>query len=346
VSAVAAYDEQAFAELCRQELELCAVGPGQSVAILRSGDARADYARAFMTAARQLGATSFELNIPPSGKRDDTIGILTGSALPLSHNRAAVEALKHADMIVDLIFILYEKENQELRDAGARILSCVEPVDALAKLLPTKEMRAQVEAAAELLRSAKVLRFTNKAGSDVTYQLGAYPVIEQYGFTDTPGRWDHWPSGGFLYTGGADDGVDGTVVVDVGDIVFPFNSYVQSPIQFTIRAGFVTDITGGLDAEVLADYMRGFDDPNAYGISHIGWGLERRASWASVATMQAGIGMEARCFYGSVLFSTGPNLEVGGTNETPCHFDIPMRNCSLFLDDVPVVVDGEVVAPR
>ncbi len=343
---MAAYDEQAFAELCRAELELCAVGPGQSVAILRSGEARASYARAFMTAARQLGASCFEMNIPPARDSNDTIGILTGSALPLSGNQAAVDALKHVDMIIDLIFILYARENQVLRDAGARILSCVEPVDALAKLLPTKDMRAQVEAGAELLRSAKTLRFTNKAGTDVTYQLGVYPVIEQYGYTDTPGRWDHWPSGGFLYTGGADDGVDGTVVVDVGDIVFPFNSYVQTPIRLTIESGFVTGISGGLDAEVLADYMRGFGDPNAYGISHIGWGLERRASWASVATMHEGIGMEARCFYGSVLFSTGPNLEVGGSNETPCHFDIPMRNCSLFLDGLPVVVDGDVVAPK
>jgi len=53
-------------------------------------------------------------------------------------------------------------------------------------------------------------------GADVTYQLGAYPVITQYGYTDTPGRWDHWPSG-FLFTGGRDDGVDGKVVIAPGD---------------------------------------------------------------------------------------------------------------------------------
>ena len=52
----------------------------------------------------------------------------------------------------------------------------------------------------------RLMRFTNAAGSDVTYKLGAYPVITQYGYTDTPGRWDHWPSG-FLFSQGKDDGV-------------------------------------------------------------------------------------------------------------------------------------------
>jgi 2,5-dihydroxypyridine 5,6-dioxygenase len=42
-----------------------------------------------------------------------------------------------------------------------------------------------------------------------------------------------------------------------------------------------------------------------------------------------------------VLFSTGPNQELGGHNDTPCHLDIPMRNCSVYLDDEPVLVDGE-----
>ena len=43
------------------------------------------------------------------------------------------------------------------------------------------------------------------------------------------------------------------------------------------------------------------------------------------------------------MFSTGPNSELGGTNDTACHLDIPMRNCSLFLDDEPIVIDGDIV---
>jgi 2,5-dihydroxypyridine 5,6-dioxygenase len=46
-----------------------------------------------------------------------------------------------------------------------------------------------------------------------------------------------------------------------------------------------------------------------------------------------------------VLFSTGPNLELGGTNDTACHMDLPMRQCSLWLDDVLIVDHGDVVHP-
>jgi 2,5-dihydroxypyridine 5,6-dioxygenase len=53
--------------------------------------------------------------------------------------------------------------------------------------------------------------------------------------------------------------------------------------------------------------------------------------------------MEPRSFYGNVLFSTGPNGELGGTNDTACHVDVPMRGCSLFLDDEPIVLNGDVV---
>ena len=70
---------------------------------------------------------------------------------------------------------------------------------------------------------------------------------------------------------------------------------------------------------------------------------DERAKWAALATDDRGHGMELRAFYGNVLFSTGPNQQFGGPNRTQCHLDIPMRNCSLYLDERPIIVDGEVV---
>ena len=46
---------------------------------------------------------------------------------------------------------------------------------------------------------------------------------------------------------------------------------------------------------------------------------------------------------GNVLFSLGPDTEFGGANDTPCHLDLPMKNCSLWLDDELIVSRGEVV---
>ena len=79
----------------------------------------------------------------------------------------------------------------------------------------------------ESLANAKKLQFTNAAGTDVTYELAHKSILTEYGYTATPGRWDHWP-GGFLATLASDGGVNGRVVMDVKDIVYPLKSFLKS----------------------------------------------------------------------------------------------------------------------
>jgi 2,5-dihydroxypyridine 5,6-dioxygenase len=332
-----------FTDLCRGELELCGIGEGSTIAVLSQGNRKVDYVDAFLAAADQLGATGFNVRLPAvDSSLDGEDGIWEVGDTPLKGNRPAIEALKGVDLVVDTIFLLFSPEQMEIQESGTRVLLCIEPIEHIEAMQPNARLRERVEAGAEMLGKAKTLRFTNEAGSDVTYQLGAYPTMTQNGYTDTPGRWDHWPSG-FLFTGGADDGVDGKVVIAPGDIIFPFKSYVQTAIELTIERGKITKIEGGVDADLLREYMASFNDPDAYGISHIGWGMLETAQWSILAHDRRGMGMHGRSFYGNVLFSTGPNGELGGPNETLCHVDVPMRNCTLYLDDEPIVVDGEIV---
>jgi 2,5-dihydroxypyridine 5,6-dioxygenase len=53
--------------------------------------------------------------------------------------------------------------------------------------------------------------------------------------------------------------------------------------------------------------------------------------------------MDARAFAGNFLFSMGPNVEAGGSRTTACHIDIPMRNCTVLLDNRAVVRDGQLL---
>jgi 2,5-dihydroxypyridine 5,6-dioxygenase len=133
-------------------------------------------------------------------------------------------------------------------------------------------------------------------------------------------------------------------VLDRGDILLPQKSYVQEPVQLTIKNGYCTSIDGGVDAELLADYMASFNDPEAYALSHIGWGLQPRARWSTLGLYdrEATIGMDARAYEGNFLCSLGPNNEVGGSRATACHIDIPIRNCTVRLDGVDVVTKGKV----
>ena len=52
-------------------------------------------------------------------------------------------------------------------------------------------------------------------------------------------------------------------------------------------------------------------------------------------------GTEPRAFAGNFLYSCGAN-EVAG-RFTAGHFDLPMRKCSVSLDDIPVVLEGRLL---
>jgi len=335
--------EYEMVTLFKEELELCAVKPGEVVMILTEGDIRADYARAFLQAARALGANAFQIGVANRVVREDKM--LVGRT-PIAGNRAVIDTLKQADMIIDLIGMLFSHEQNEITASGTRVLMVREPFEILRQMFPDKDLRRRIEYGEVLLAKSKHMHITSDAGTDVEYIMGDYPVLTQYGYTDTPGRWDHFATGQVL-SQGCDGKVNGKVVIMPGDLITTFRRYLEQPVTLTIQDGFVTDIAGsGMDAALLKGYMESFDDPRAYAISHIGWGLCQNAKWfhnATTRTRDEEIGVHSLSFYGNVLFSLGPNTELGGTNDTACHMDIPLRNSNLVLDGVQIVKNGDIV---
>ena len=330
-----------FAEV----LTLCGVNSNEKVAVLSEGRLAQEYSTAFIAAAAALGADPLRVNVAATGNAGAEARISELGRSALSTDLAAMESLKGADLVIDLMLLLFSREQIEIQKAGARVLMVVEPFEVLKRLMPKPSMRARVEAAERRMQAAKTLRFTNDAGTDLRYELkvlnGPPPecILTEYGYTDTPGRWDHWPSG-FLASTGTATGVDGTVVMTAGDIVLPWKEFIKTPVEFKISRGKVTDINGEEDARRLRDYIEGFADPRAYAVSHIGWGLNEDALWE---VDLPGIAMDSRAYDGNVLFSLGPDTEFGGANDTPCHLDLPMKNCSLWLDDELIVSHGEVL---
>ena len=81
-------------------------------------------------------------------------------------------------------------------------------------------------------------------------------------------------------------------------------------------------------------------------ISHLGWGLNPQARWDCIALY--GDDPErsfaaTRAFPGNFLFSTGPNTQGGGTRTTRGHYDVPMHDCTILLDNDVIVDVGRVV---
>jgi 2,5-dihydroxypyridine 5,6-dioxygenase len=330
----------------RDVLTLSNLKKGEAVTILSGSDTHQQNLNAARNAVIDLGGILTVLELPPTNgdlalSRDKTAFI---GRTPLDGNKAAMAALKHSDLVIDLMLLLFSPEQAEILKGGTRMLLAVEPPEVLTRLKPTLEDKRRVMAAASILRKAKTMKVTSNAGTMMECDLGDYPILTEYGFVDEPGRWDHWPSG-FLATWPNEQTARGTIVIDRGDILLPFKSYVQSPITLKIENGYITKIDGDFDAEFLRSYMDSFHDREVYAISHVGWGLQPRAQWTALGLYdkEATLGMDARAFDGNFLFSTGPNTEAGGKRDTPCHIDIPLRNCSLSLDGVPMTINGKVV---
>jgi 2,5-dihydroxypyridine 5,6-dioxygenase len=330
----------------RDVLKLSNLKAGETVTILTSSDTDKQNLAAARNAAIDLGAVLTVVELPPTNGdialSRDKVAFIGKTAL--QGNKAAMAALKQSDLVIDLMLLLFSPEQAEILSGGTRMLLAVEPPEVLMRLKPTMDDRRRVLAAAAHLGSAKKMTVTSKAGTNLECDLGEFPVLTEYGFADQPGRWDHWPSG-FLATWPNEKTARGMIVIDRGDILLPFKSYVQEPVRLEIKDGYVEKIEGGFDAEFLKSYMDSFHDREVYAISHVGWGLQPRAQWTALGLYdkEATIGMDARAFYGNFLFSTGPNTEAGGKRDTPCHMDIPLRNCSVSLDKVPMTVNGDVV---
>jgi 2,5-dihydroxypyridine 5,6-dioxygenase len=327
-------------------LTLSKLQPKQTVTILTSENTHPQTLATARIAAGVMGAIVNRLDLPPvngelAHSRDSLAYLGT---TPLTGNHAAIAALKKSDLVLDLMTLLFSPEQADILEGGGKILLAVEPPEVLVRMLPSLEDKAMVGEVAKLLRSAKEMRVTSKAGTDLRLPIGEFPVVQEYGFVDEPGRWDHWPSG-FGFTFPNEGQASGRVVLDRGDILLPMKSYISSAIEMKVENGYVTSIQGEVDADLLNDYMATFDDKEAYAISHIGWGTQKRARWSTLGLYdrEQTIGMDARAYEGNFLFSMGPNIEAGGSRVTACHIDIPMRNCTVSLDNREVVHEGRLV---
>ncbi|MFJ1299351.1 2,5-dihydroxypyridine 5,6-dioxygenase [Pseudomonadota bacterium AL_CKDN230030165-1A_HGKHYDSX7] len=330
----------------QEVLRLSRLAAGQTVTILTSAATHPQTLSTALIATQSMGAIVNRLDLPPvNGEKAlsrDALAYL--GTTPLTGNKAAIAALKESDLVLDLMTLLFSPEQHEILQTGTKILLAVEPPEVLARMIPTEADRERVKAAAARITAAREMHVTSPGGTDLRCPMGEFPAISEYGFVDEPGRWDHWPSG-FALTWPNEGGARGTIVIDAGDILLPQKSYVSQPIVLTVENGYATRIEGGVDAELLREYVASFHDPEAYAISHIGWGLQPRAHWTTLGLYdrEATIGMDARAFEGNFLFSLGPNNEAGGDRTTACHIDIPLRRCTVRLDGTEVVRDGKVL---
>jgi 2,5-dihydroxypyridine 5,6-dioxygenase len=115
-----------------------------------------------------------------------------------------------------------------------------------------------------MLSDAAEMTVTSSAGTDLRIDLADTPGAGVWGYCDKPGHVAHWP-GGLVLCFPKAGAVNGTLVMDAGDVNLTFKRYLERPVTLTIEQDYVTEIAGtGVDADLFREYISAWGDREAY----------------------------------------------------------------------------------
>jgi len=325
--------------------ELCKLVPGDTAAILSETQSRELNVHLAELALVRMGVKAFhvKLTTPP---QDAPVPIRsTGASNAVQGLEPVVAALGASTIVIDCTVegVLHAPELPRILKGGARLLMVSnEHPDVLERLLPDPELTPKVKAGIKMLTEASTITVHSAAGTDLTIDITDTRGAGVWGYCDRPGHVAHWP-GGLVLCFPKDRTVNGTLVMDAGDVNLTFKRYLESPIALTIENDYVTEIDGkGVDADLFREYIAAWGDREAYAVSHVGWGMNPAARWDSLAMYDKRDvnGTELRAFAGNFLYSTGANETA--RRFTLGHFDLPIRNCTISLDGRAIVDAGKL----
>ena len=324
-------------------LQRCGVRAGDACAVLAETRSRPVLPQLAALALQQVGARYFEVTLPTPALSAPVPLRSTGATAALAGQPAVVQALGQCALVVDCTVegLQHAAELAQILAGGARVLVVSnEHPEILERCLPQAQDEAAARDAIRRLKAARRMHVSSKAGTDLSIDLAGARVGGVWGFTAKPGTLTHWP-GGLALAFPAAGTVNGTLVLDRGDVNLTFKRYLADAVRLLIADDHVTEIVGDSpDADLMRGYFEAWGERAAYAVSHVGWGLNRRARWDALTFYDKADcnGTELRAFAGNFLYSTGANEAAG--RHTLGHFDLPLRRCTVELDGQPVVREG------
>src|SRR5947208_3756969 len=244
----------------------CAVKPGDTAAILSETQSRPLNVQLSELALLRLGARPFHVVVPSPRNRHPVPVRSTGASEAIGGLGPVITALGAAGFVVDCTLegLMHAPETPAILKSGARILVISnEHPEALERMAPDDALEARVRAATKMLRGAKRMTVTSAAGTKLDVNMEGAATVGIWGWTEKPGTLAHWP-GGIVVSFPKAGAVNGTVVLDRGDINLTFKRYLEAPVRLTIESDYVTKIDGeGADSEMFRSYLAARNDKNA-----------------------------------------------------------------------------------
>lgn len=249
------------------------------------------------------------------------------------------EAMKQADVILAPVSksITHTRAVKEAAEAGARILVMTAFTEHLMISggieVNFKAQRPICEKLADLFTKADNVRLTTPAGTELTMEIKGRSGNALTCIVDKPGMFSPVPNIE-ANVSPLEGTAEGKIVVDAS-IPYIGIGLLQEPINMTVKGGFITEIYGGYQAEILRKDLIEKKDPNVYNIAELGVGLNPKSKMTGIMLDDEGV-------LGSAHIGIGTNITLGGKIKAAIHYDLVIWKPTIELDGKVIINKGEI----
>ena len=285
-------------------------------------------AEAVADEARKVGAI-VSIVIPPERSID---------------NEEPGSAVAAAILGADVVFLpvtlamAHTRAVREAIGAGARVLSMTAFTERMMHegglFTDFRARQPLCQSLAAMLTRGEQLRLTNPSGTDLSMSLVGVAGNSHACLLDGPG-FSAVPNieANCAPTQGTAEGV---FVCD-GSIPYYGVGPIRDPVTFQISDGFVTDISGGDQADFLKDLLARQEDPWVYNLAQFAFGLN------PACTEFTGEMLNDEGVNGTVHIGIGTSANLGGEVTAKTHFDAITQAPTVWIDGEPVLSSGEIL---
>ncbi len=241
-------------------------------------------------------------------------------------------------------YLLHTRAWKEALQQGSRYI-CLAGMDVTMMVntlgrVDYPKLLALGETLRRLVEAADAVRITSPAGTDLEARNQGRKVRQSGKLADTPG--EPIMLGGQVSWCPVEETISGRLVFD-GALWPPAElGILQSPVALTIERGVVVTVEGGRDAETFRRWLESFNDPNMYRLAHYSLGFNPGV------TRVTGRIVEDERVFGCVemgIGSQGAQIR-GKTWSAASHTDGIVLNPSIYLDGIPLELEGRYVHPE
>ena len=244
------------------------------------------------------------------------------------------EAMKSASVIImpTTKSLTHTKARLEATKQGARIASMPTITEDIMRRTMSADyarIKERSEKLAELLSNGSEVQLTAPGGTVLTFSIAGRKAYADTGDIREKGSFSNLPAGE-AYIAPVEGKTSGIAVID-GSMAGV--GVVNTPVKMVIKDGYVTELSGGSEAETLSNLLQD-KSKAARNIAELGIGTNEKA-------LPSGSVLEDEKVMGTVHIAIGDNTTFGGVVKAPLHIDGIIKTPTLAIDGQIIIKNGK-----